>query len=390
MIIIFLLNLWSDKQQDPKQMEVYCMTNACEVVYEHSDLPIDKLISSENSVYIYSLGAKVDPVLSTTEIKFGAIGDVILYDPQYYPLDSNGMYDFDLMFEPVRERIKQYDVAMFVQESIAAGCIETYPTFCSPFEVSDYMQDEMGMDIVSVANNHILDQGMDGVFNALNYYEEIDFDYIGAKLEAEQKPLIVDYDGIKIGYLSYATTYNGFSPPEEYAFMFKEYSEELLLSEIEYLKTSDVDAIISYIHWGDEYTYSSNETQKLIAKQMASGGVNVIVGSHPHVLQEVSEITNDDGSTTLVAYSLGNFTAAQQTYVAETAYAGFLEFSLVFNMSDGAVVDVTYDQVNFFPTYNSSYHEGLITYPLAESSQASKLDYWCDLVIDSENVTCSN
>ena len=241
------------------------------------------------------------------------VGDALIHGTVYGTAhryaNYNG-YDFKPMLEHIKERVKDYDLAYYNQETILGGTelgLSTYPLFNSPYEVGDAFIDT-GFNLVSLATNHTIDKGEKGVLNSRNYWNQ-QADVLAAgsysSFEERDKVVIKEVNGIKYAFLSYTTYTNGLIVPTGKEYLVNVYDEDLIKEEIARYRDK-VDLLIVAMHWGTEYmTYPTNE-QKEISEYLASLGVDLIIGCHPHVIEPIEYI--DD---TLVIYSLGNFISSQ-------------------------------------------------------------------------------
>lgn len=241
------------------------------------------------------------------------VGDALIHGTVYGTAhryaNYNG-YDFKLMLEHIKERVKDYDLAYYNQETILGGTelgLSTYPLFNSPYEVGDAFIDA-GFNLVSLATNHTIDKGEKGVLNSRNYWNQ-QADVLAAgsysSFEERDKVVIKEVNGIKYAFLSYTTYTNGLIVPTGKEYLVNVYDEDLIKEEITRYR-DQVDLLMVAMHWGTEYmTYPTNE-QKEISEYLASLGVDLIIGCHPHVIEPIEYI--DD---TLVIYSLGNFISSQ-------------------------------------------------------------------------------
>lgn len=241
------------------------------------------------------------------------VGDALIHGTVYGTAhryaNYNG-YDFKPMLKHIKERIKDYDLAYYNQETILGGTelgLSTYPLFNSPYEVGDAFIDA-GFNLVSLATNHTIDKGEKGVLNSRNYWNQQDSVLAAgsySSFEERDKVVIKEVNGIKYAFLSYTTYTNGLIVPTGKEYLVNVYDEDLIKEEIARYR-DQVDLLMVAMHWGTEYmTYPTNE-QKEISEYLASLGVDLIIGCHPHVIEPIEYI--DD---TLVIYSLGNFISSQ-------------------------------------------------------------------------------
>ena len=236
-----------------------------------------------------------------------AVGDVLIHESVYKDAEnSDGTYNFHKMFTEVESIISKYDLKFCNQESTIGGTalgISGYPSFNSPDEIGDEIVN-LGFNLISLANNHALDKGMDAIKYSNSYWKTKDVITAGTYSSMDERDNIKVYEknGIKYAFLAYTTLSNKV-PTNDY--ILNMYSASKAKKDIESVKDK-VDVIIVSMHWGVEDSNTVSESQKQIAEYLSSLGVNVIIGHHPHVVQEVTYVGD-----TLVIYSLGNFISNQ-------------------------------------------------------------------------------
>ncbi len=252
----------------------------------------------------------------TQKVSLAAIGDVLIHNSVYNDARTkDGGYDFKPMLEPVKGLLVQPDLLVANQESITGGeelGLSSYPQFNSPFQIGDALQDA-GVDMITMANNHTLDKREKGVLSATAYWDKIGMPYTGAfrSPEDQAKLRILESNGISFAFLAYTYGTNGIPVPEGKPYLVNLLDPALMEKEIRDSKTRADFTVVS-VHWGTEYQEEANTTQRELAQKMADWGADVIIGTHPHVLQTIEWVTAADGSRTLVMYSLGNFLSAQE------------------------------------------------------------------------------
>lgn len=262
---------------------------------------------------------------------FVGCGDNIIYygtwrDAQHNA-GGNG-YDFKPMYENVKNTIAAADIAFINQECVIADSApESYPQFNSPKAIADDLVD-IGFDVVSLANNHMLDKGPKGLYETYNYWQTKDATIIGCHEENETGKYITytETNGIKIAYVAYTGFTNLGGDPADYGL----YASYLKYSDFEgEIKEAreNSDLVIVSVHWGEEGQTTQNAEQESYAQRMADAGADVIVGHHPHVLQPVEWLEGKDGNKTLCVYSLGNF-LHEQAY-QYNAVGGMISFDIV-------------------------------------------------------------
>ncbi len=252
-----------------------------------------------------------EPKVTETSLSLIMVGDCLIHGAIYDDAKTtNGSYDFSKMLELVKPIIQSYDLAFYNQESILGGVelgLSSYPRFNAPKEVGDAFLD-LGFNLVSLANNHTLDKGKEGIYSSLNYWQNKESVMTAGSYSSEENritPNIMEKNGITYALLAYTTTTNGLNTFKDEPYLITVYDEELVKADIERLRDK-VDLLMVSMHWGEEYTHTPTEEQKEIAEYLASLNVDIVIGHHPHVVQPIDFI--DD---TMVIYSLGNFIASQ-------------------------------------------------------------------------------
>lgn len=258
-----------------------------------------------------------------------AVGDYLIHSSVYKDANrlANGDgYDFKPMISYIKEIVSNYDIAYYNQETILGGSelgLSDYPTFNSPYEAGDAMLDA-GFNLVSLATNHTMDSGKKAVENSCKYWQSKENALTAGSYCSEEernKINIKEINNIKYTMLNYTYGTNGMPVANDYLVnvwptdidninnpekdtKYQAYKKQVK-EDIDKVKDK-VDFLIVAMHWGVEYTHEPTAYEKDMASYLASLGVNLIIGTHPHVIQPVTWI--DD---TLVIYSLGNFISAQ-------------------------------------------------------------------------------
>ena len=239
------------------------------------------------------------------------VGDALLHSSLYNDAYQNGTYNFSPQLELIKPIVQNYDLAFYNQESILGGTslgLSSYPTFNSPQEFGDAMVDA-GFNLVSLANNHTMDKGVKAIESSCNYWKTKDVLTAGSYCSGEDADNIQvkEKNGIKYALLAYTYGTNGISVPQDKPYLVNLYSDEKAKADIEKVRDK-VDLLIVSMHWGTEYRSEPTDEQKREAEYLSSLGVDIIIGTHPHVIEPITYIGN-----TLVIYSLGNFISAQTT-----------------------------------------------------------------------------
>ena len=245
---------------------------------------------------------------------------------------TRGGYNFSYMYENTAEFISAADTAIINQVPLisAAHGVTGTELFNAPAELGDEII-KTGFDVINLASSHALDYGEEGLLNTLDYWAGKDVVTIGAyKDKSEDEWLTYQkINGVKIAYIAFTEGTGGKSLPEGSSAEVSLSEYESWLCRIISYASEKADAVIVLAQWGNEYESQPTQYQRDLAAKLGNWGATVIIGSHPHVLQPVEYITNEDGSRTLVAYSLGNFISNQGK--PECILGGILTFDIVKN-----------------------------------------------------------
>lgn len=288
-------------------------------------------------------------------ITLTAAGDCLMHNTQISAgLQPDGTYNFDTYFKEVEDLIKAGDYSSVSFEAPLAGP-ETgytgYPTFNSPDEIA-YTFKKSGFDLVVTANNHILDRGIKGGLRTMQVFKEAGLDTIGTYMTEEDSKsfLIKDIRGVKVGYLAYSYGTNGIPVPKDYSFFFNFLERDKILADIDALRPQ-VDVLVVMLHWGVEYTTKPTQDQIIMAHEILSRGADVIIGSHPHVIQPM-EIVEIDGEKKVVCYAIGNFISHQRGVERNSGIVLKLKFTKNFD-EDTTVLE----EVSYTPTFSHHYYD---------------------------------
>ncbi len=253
------------------------------------------------------------PILTATIV---SAGDVIMHDKVIRSGKiSDDQYDYRSIFNEVKPYIDESDFSIISYEGVVMDSDRNYtgyPLFNAPPAIMTAFA-HTGFDMVNQANNHCLDRKLKGLLESRSIIKQENLQVIGTYQDAaEPHHKIQDLNGIKVGFLAYTYGCNG----NESALTKEERDAHLSLidrnrirSEIEALSPR-VDFVVMLMHWGVEYRKSASEEQKKLAKDMFAWGADIILGSHPHVV-EPSEIHEIDGEIKYVVYGMGNYLSNQ-------------------------------------------------------------------------------
>lgn len=246
------------------------------------------------------------------EITLVMVGDILLHTPVAKSgLREDGTYNFDVVFENVKEKIESADLALVNEEVIIGGSelgVTGYPAFNAPYELGDALADA-GFDVVLHATNHALDKGNRGLENCLHFWEEkypeIAVLGINGSEEAQEKIFVYEQEGIRIAILNYTYGTNGIPMPETMPYGVNLLAEENVIQDLQQAEEA-ADFVIVCPHWGTEYQLEPSKEQEKWVKLFADNGADLVIGTHPHVIEPVEWYEEADREM-LVYYSLGNF-----------------------------------------------------------------------------------
>lgn len=255
----------------------------------------------------------------TSHIHFIAAGDNLIHSSLYEQAASraNGEgYDFAYEYDNVDEYIKAADIAVLNQETLICNDTvkpSTYPCFNSPKALGDHMID-IGFDVFTMANNHVLDKGTSGLSACLDYWDSHpEAVVLGAYRNSEDKDNIrtLTEQGVTFSFLSYTESLNGLKLPADSELVIGDANDvDAMVEDIKKAKEKSDLCVVS-LHWGVENSSTISDHQRSTAKKLAEAGADIILGTHPHVLRDIEWIERDDKSRMLCVYSLGNFVSAQ-------------------------------------------------------------------------------
>ena len=296
--------------------------------------------------------------VSDTTINMSVIGDIMCHNTQYNDAYNNktGLYDFSYVFDDIKKYIEIADISIGNLETTFAGSYRgysSYPTFNTPEAMATDLK-ELGIDVLSTVNNHSLDKGYSGLVNTIEELNKVGINHTGTYLSEEesQEILMLDVKGIKISFLAYTYGTNGIPIPSGKEYCINMIEDEKIISDLQKAKNLNPDLIVVNMHWGVEYAQSPNKEQKRLAELLFKNGADIILGSHPHVLQKMEkvEITFENGSKKdgFIIYSLGNFISGQvKNYTKQSA---ILNIAIT---KDGVNGNISIDSVNYTPIYMS-------------------------------------
>jgi poly-gamma-glutamate capsule biosynthesis protein CapA/YwtB (metallophosphatase superfamily) len=245
------------------------------------------------------------------------IGDIMGHDEQIWSAENREthLYNYDDVFQYIKPVVADADIAIANFEVTLAGPPYTgYPQFSSPADLAAACKNA-GIDYLVTANNHAADRGKKGIISTINKLDSIGIPHTGTFMNSSCRdsltPLMIYRNGTSIALLNYTFSTNGIIVPEPV--IVNMIDKELITRDVKKAKDKKADIIILFLHWGTEYDTIPSKGQTDLAEYFQSIGVNLIIGSHPHVLQKMVRIRNDSTENDgVIVYSLGNFVSNQR------------------------------------------------------------------------------
>ena len=268
---------------------------------------------------------------------------------------EDGTYDFSMLFDGIRPFLDTADVKIINQETVLGGNFRGFsgfPYFNSPTEVGDAIADA-GFNVVLQASNHTADQGLDGLLYCADFWKSRHPKVLVAGIhedpsQAEDIPLLT-MDDVTFAILNYTYGANTETLPLDLLghlnllCAVNERTGQMDFTTLNPQVLEDIarakelaDIVIVCPHWGTEYTSTPSSYQKKWAMAMTEAGADVILGTHPHVVQPVEWITAENGNEALCYYSLGNYVSTQKNALSMLEALGWITFHVT---QDGVSID---------------------------------------------------
>lgn len=345
-------------------------------------------------------GASAAPMPSPTPqpvtVSVSAMGDILPHDSVTADaLQPDGSYDYGQFFDAARPIWAQSDLVYCNQEAPSAGVelgLTYFPAFNAPVEFAEGIADA-GCNTVGLGNNHTFDRGQEGIDRTRAVWDRLDPLLIHGAFRSENEQAEVptteiagDDGALTVAFLNFIDLSN--NPTNDYAVT---WLDDPLVGQ-QLAEAGDIaDATIVAVHWGDEYSGTVNARQREQAQRLADLGADVILGTHPHVLQEAEWLERADGSRAFVYYSLGNAVSTQMAI--PRVVSAVAQFDLVGEPGgDVEVVDPaavpTYMHFDLTPAQFTNRQwanrRNLQLYPLADAAEPITRSAWRnELTVDS-------
>lgn len=299
------------------------------------------------------------PVVPPRSASVLAVGDDLIHkgiysNAKYYAKQTgDGAYDFKPIFADLKSDVQAADLAVINQETMFDPEKEpsNYPLFNTPKEIAKNLAD-VGFDVISLANNHMLDTGSDGLVRTIGVLDSVaGVTRVGAYTTKEDMDTIrtVEVNGIRIAIVAFTYGTNGISPKKDKVTV--PYLNEENVREQMALAKEAGEFVMVIVHWGEENHTSISDEQKEYAALFVECGADVIIGSHPHVIQTMEWLTAADGRQVFCAYSLGNLVSMMDH--ENNMLGGVLKFDIVSDRGEHPyVTNVRFDPTVYFYLYS--------------------------------------
>lgn len=308
---------------------------------------------------------EIEEIKEPDSLRIKMVGDDLIHNLIYFAAKTDDGYNFDMMFENVKEDIEEADIAIINQETIFVNDSKrysSYPTFGSPTAVGDAIV-KAGFDVVAHATNHTNDKGTSGITDTLNFWRENypEINVLGIHADENESDIsYLEKNNIKVSFVNYTYGLNGLNLPKG-----KEYMVDLLGDDNEIKDTlteakNNSDLLVAILHIGTEYVYEPTKYHKRYVEFFIDNGADIVLCAHPHVLEPYEMVTTENGNTGLVYYSLGNFISNQRE--VPRLLGGMADITVERDESEEIIVK-DYSLIPLVTHYTSKYYT---TYKLTD------------------------
>lgn len=337
---------------------VFCLTDLIKASQAAAALPVTAEAAEstpEQPVILPQPSEAPTPVPTPTpfpeyDITLMAVGDNLMHMGIVYSgRQDDGTFDYSLLFDGIRDFLNTADIKIINQETILGGNergFSGYPHFNSPTEVGDAIS-AAGFNVVLHASNHSADQGLDGLISCARFWEshpEVLVTGIHEDTAGTDEIPLLTIDGVTFAILNYTYGANTETLPLnllghlELLCYVDEATGRMDFTTLNPKVITDIqkakelaDVVIVCPHWGTEYVLTPSSYQEQWALEMTAAGADVIIGTHPHVVQPVSRITAPNGNEALCYYSLGNYVSTQKNGASMLEALAFITFHVTEN-----------------------------------------------------------
>ena len=282
------------------------------------------------------------------------IGDIMNHEQQLEAARFGASWDFEPQFRAVKPLFSGR-LSVGNLETVFAGekrKFSGYPSFNTPDELARALAN-LKIDVAMLANNHILDHGLDAALRTTKVLDEVGISWTGLSSQYDpDAPLIVEHSGLKWAFVNYSYGSNAIRRlTKSEDLRLNIINDDAIATGLRRASAYAPDIIIAYFHWGAEYQYNPSKSQRHTAALCLKNGADLVIGTHPHVLQPIEVVSIDKGYA-VVAYSLGNFVSFQRTKPRERSVV--LAIDVEKRPGERAVLS----RVSVAPTWVSARREG--------------------------------
>lgn len=262
-----------------------------------------------------------EPIVTT--LRFSATGDNLIHNGLYLQAAQRAGgdgYDFGALYENIAPFYEDFDINWINAETLITDELppSTYPCFCTPGAMGHELYD-VGWRVIAMSNNHSYDMGATGIAATRRFWADMPDDVVTTGLFAGEEDYdnipIQEIEDVRIAYLAYTYGTNGLPTPYDAEANVIYTTEEDVIEHQIKLAREQADVVVVGVHWGVEGSHILTDIppydQLNLGQKIADWGADVIIGTHPHVIQPVDVLTSEDGRSVPIAYSLGNFVSLQ-------------------------------------------------------------------------------
>jgi|GEM_PF-1045028 len=314
-------------------------------VFEHGEVDVEEAEMPEAESA--SSSGQVHHTGDGKTITISCIGDTMAHDTTFEAAWNGKTYDFDYMMEELAGFVEDSDFMIANLETTLAGedrGYTGYPDFNTPEQIADSLRNVLGVDLCSTANNHSNDRGYKGICKTLENLDARGIYHVGTNATEEDstKPLVVEIEGVKFGFINYTYGLNNIDGVK-YDWSINVINKEKISAMCKACTEAGAEYIIALMHWGVEYDRSTSADQRSLAEWIfANTDVRLIIGHHPHVVQPIDEITVERNGQTkkgIVLYSLGNFTGSMSKEYTDTGLLATITLNLTAENENTSAVE---------------------------------------------------
>ena len=330
--------------------------------------------NSENSGQSSESAPAAVVELPGTRVSFIAVGDnvpndvIASYADKFAGSMYDGEYDYRPLFSQVKDIVSAADLSYIDQETHLGGNDigpKGYPSFNTTDEMADAVVDT-GFDLVASATNHSYDWGYFGAIeHSRSVWNQKPVAFTGTATnwdEASEIP-VVERKGITFALLNYTYGINGYQRGEIAGYYVNFIDEDRIRTDVARAKAM-ADVVLVSMHWGEENVTEPTDDERYYAQLLADLGVDVVLGSHPHVIQPMTWLEGEEGHKTLVCYSLGNFIIQHAAPTPHNDQEGMLSCTFVRHDEEGGDGSITVEEVKWIPLVYHGTEDEYAVWPL--------------------------